>query len=90
MTTQVLSMTSSRGNAVPNQHVILAADGSRTFQSYGSIIAVISAAGAVTLDAYYWDYSQTTGKYRNKFLGETKAETQRKIDGGTYKLENLN
>ena len=29
-----------------------------------------------------WDYSMTTGKYRNQFLGEDKKETQRKIKEG--------
>lgn len=32
----------------------------------------------------------TTGKYRNLFLGEKKADTQRKIDSGEYTLVNLN
>ena len=34
--------------------------------------------------------SVTTNRYRNMFLGENKAETQRKIDSGVYKLVNLN
>ena len=37
-----------------------------------------------------WDYSVTTGKYRNIFLGEKKAETQAKIDSGEYILTDLN
>ena len=41
-------------------------------------------------DENYWDYSSTTGRYRNKFLGETKKETQAKIDSGEYILTNLN
>lgn len=44
----------------------------------------------IELDAKYWDYSTTTGKHRNAFLGETKAETQAKINSGEYKLTNLN
>ena len=42
------------------------------------------------LDREKWDYSKTTGKYRNQFLGETKAETQKKIDSGEYMLADLN
>ena len=69
-----------------------------TFQSYDSIIAKISygiddynsTRMYVYLDSTYWDYSRTTGKYRNEFLGENKAETQRKIDSGEYILTNLN
>ena len=44
----------------------------------------------VYLDKTFWDYSVTTGKYRNIFLDETKKETQKKIDNGTYILTDLN
>lgn len=37
-----------------------------------------------------WDYYRTTGKYRNLFLGETKAETEKKIKAGIYALDDLN
>ena len=44
----------------------------------------------VFLDKNFWDYSVTTGKYRNIFLNETKKETEKKIANGTYILTNLN
>ncbi|KKN75879.1 hypothetical protein LCGC14_0375870 [marine sediment metagenome] len=44
----------------------------------------------IYLDREMWDYSTTTGRYRNQFLGETKAETQKKIDSGEYILTDLN
>lgn len=85
---KVYNLTSSRGNTVPNQFEII--DGNRrVFQSYNSVICVVEN-GKVTLDAYYWDYSVTTGKYRNIFLGETKKETEAKIKAGVYQLANLN
>lgn len=59
------------------------------FQSYSSVI-VFLYRGKVYLDVRKWDYSRTTGRYRNKFLGETKKETQAKIDSGEYILTNLN
>lgn len=72
-----------------------------TFQSYDSIIAIreLFISGEIvrsvidrktTLDIYKWDYSKTTGKYRNIFLGESKAETEKKIKSGVYELVNLN
>lgn len=64
-----------------------------TFQSYKSIIAVKTVWAdktEIVLDETYWDYSVTTGKYRNAFLGENKAETLKKIKSGEYKLEDLN
>jgi len=43
----------------------------------------------IILDSYYWDYSRTTGKYRNQFLGEGIADTRAKIESGEYKLADL-
>ena len=81
-------MTNDRGRAVPNQFIIT--DGGKVFfQSYESIIA-IKEAGKVTLDITCWDYSKTTGKYRNQFLGEDKRTTEKKIKDGEYQLADLN
>ena len=44
----------------------------------------------IVLDSIFWNYSKTTGKHRNIFLGETMKITQAKIDNGIYKLANLN
>lgn len=73
---------------VKNQFLITDGD-KRIFQSYNTVIA-INDNGEITLDANSWDYSQTTGKYRNKFLGEDKKETEKKIKSGQYKLADLN
>lgn len=65
-----------------------------TFQSYKTIIAVITtwADGEkdVVLDRDNWDCSNTTDKYRNKFLRLDKKETLANIKDGTIKLDNLN
>lgn len=87
---KVTPMINNKGNVVKN-HFILYDEktGERSLQSYNSIIAKIDINGKVTLGKD-WDYSVTTGKYRNQFLGETKKETQAKLDAGVYKLdENL-
>ena len=63
------------------------------FQSYNSTIVIILSNGYnqnILLDNNTWDYSVTTGKYRNSFLNETKKETEKKIKEGLYKLTNLN
>lgn len=85
---KVENMTSANGNPVPNQFIIWN-DGECFFQSYKTIIACISK-GKTILDKFFWDYSVTTGKYRNMFLGESKAETLKKIESGEYILMNLN
>lgn len=65
-------------------------NGRRYFQSYNSVIACKNVSGGVELDKNYWDYSKTTGRYRNQFLGEDKKETLKKIASGQYTLVNLN
>ena len=85
---KVENMRSSRGNKVANQFIITD-NGDEYFQSYRSIIAKRSK-GKIYLDDVFWDYSRTTGKYRNEFLGEGIAETRRKIKTGEYILTNLN
>jgi hypothetical protein len=90
MKIKVKNMTSNRsGRSVANQFIICTSEG-KYFQSYDSVIAFKDNEGNVTLDDYTWDYSRTTGKYRNEFLGEYIADTRAKIESGEYKLENLN
>ena len=73
----------------PNQ-CIVGTENEAFLQSYNSVIVKIDVNNTVWLDEYYWDYSKTTGKYRNEFLMETKKETEKKIKSGEYKLVNLN
>ena len=87
---KVSNFTSNNGNKIANQFLIREKN-KKIFQSYDSIIAIKDyKTGKTTLDEYYWDYSVTTGKYRNQFLGEGIAETRKKIETGEYKLKNLN
>lgn len=86
---KVTNIESYKGNKVPNQ-LEITTDKGRFFQSYDSIIVFIPNDGKIQLDAKYWNYSTTTGKYRNIFLGEERKETERKIKSGEYILTNLN
>ena len=85
---QVKNMESSKGNKIANQFIIHNTDATY-FQSYSSIIVKLSK-GKTYLDENKWAYSVTTGKYRNKFLNETRAETEKKIKSGQYILADLN
>jgi hypothetical protein len=95
---KIKNMESERGNSIPNQFIIRVKTNTKDqvgfdsvyFQSYNSIIACRDYKGNTVLDENYWDYSRTTGKYRNLFLSENKVETQRKIRLGVYKLADLN
>ena len=88
MTDKVQNMTSKKGNKIANQFVIYTDTGS-IFQSYNSSIVKIDS-GKTYLDKNTWDYSKTTGKYRNIFLNETKKDTEEKIKSGQYILTDLN
>jgi hypothetical protein len=102
---KVKNMISNKGNSIANQFIVSDCiielpDDKYTgnmFQSYESNICLIAYQcgntgfiNKVFLDKKYWNYSQTTGKYRNMFLGEDKKATQKKIDSGEYILINLN
>ena len=85
------NMTGNSGRAIANQLIIRDAKGTY-FQSYDSVIAFVpyDSTKKTRLDKYKWDYSPTTGKYRNLFLRENKKETERKIKEGFYVLTDLN
>ncbi|MFA5307543.1 MAG: hypothetical protein WC365_08900 [Candidatus Babeliales bacterium] len=97
---KVRNMTNAKGRAIPNQFIITDDHGFEFFQSYETIIVKRYATGFLNRDGYpepviyldrdAWNYSRTTSKYRNWFLGETTKETKRKIADGTYKLVDLN
>ena len=74
---KVCNMVSSNGNKVPNQFIIKTDKGTY-FQSYDSIIVFEPLEGKTQLDKHLWDYSKTTGKYRNIFLSESKKGNGRK------------
>jgi hypothetical protein len=48
------NLTSPQGNKVPNQ-IVITGDGSETFQSYGTTIAIKNGKG-VELDRKFWNY----------------------------------
>ena len=86
---QIENFQSSNGSDVPNQFKIITEDGV-FFQSYTTIIAAKLNDGTIILDENAWDYSRTTGKYRNDFLRMNKKETLELIESGSIKLKNLN
>lgn len=67
---RVSNMTSPRsGREVANQFII-ENDNKTMFQSYSSPIVEVDTKNK-TLTVYpHWDYSMTTGKYRNQFMDD--------------------
>jgi len=84
----VQNMVSNKGNKIANQFIIYTTEGS-IFQSYNSTIVKIEN-GKTYLDLNKWNYSKTSGKYRNIFLNENKKQTEEKIKNGEYILTDLN
>lgn len=98
---KVQNMTNDKGKAVPNQFILTdeghGALGNflkrEIFQSYNSVIGrrtVWEDETRIELDEKDWNFLNTTGKYRNQFLGESIAEITKKIASGEYILCNLN
>ena len=94
----VKPMYSRGGNPCANQQIMSDPHG-ETFVSYGTKIAyrshekfgeVGSKKHQIVLDENYWNYSRTTGKYRNEFLGFGVEECRKGIKDGTIKLADLN
>lgn len=82
---KVKNFKNRNGNAIPNQFII--SDSEKiVFQSYNSLIAIKYNDGKIILGKN-WDYSVTTGKYRNMFLQEDKKDTQKKINDGIYTID---
>lgn len=77
---KVRNIESTRTNGtIPNQFII-ESDGKIAFQSYQSVIADVDYANARITIGEDYDYSRTTGKYRNTFFEEI----------GFYELATLN
>jgi len=90
---KVSNMTSSNGNKVANQFIVTDENTNEYFQSYNSMIVKKDYQAEfvkIYLDKKYWNFSNTTSKYRNKFLNETTKETMAKIKSCEYKLVDLN
>lgn len=78
---KVQNMTSTNGNKIANQFII-EDEGKICFQSYDSMIVTIDYNTQTIVVGNDWDYSQTTGKYRNLFM---KNYTRFGLDMGDKK-----
>ena len=86
----VRNMESSAGNPVSNQFIIMF-DNYESFQSYETIIGVKNhSTGRIVLDDSAWDYSRTTSKYRNMWLGLDSKAVKEKIASGEITFADLN
>lgn len=84
----VTNISNKKGKAVANQFIIV--DGNTTyFQSYKTIV-VRSRGNCIDLDVNAWNYSRTTARHRNAFLGSTTKDIKEKIKNGSFKLVDLN
>lgn len=88
-------MVSTRGNVIPNQFVI-EGNGITTFQSYDSTIAEVDFEKKEIRIGNDYNYSRTTGKYRNLFfedytpfrnLNSLNALNKAIKDGNTGRLD---
>ena len=86
---EVCSLTSpNTGKPVASQ-VVIRHNGTEWFSSYDTIIGK-REDGTIYLDEYYWTFSKTTSKYRNRWLGLSNQQVKEAINKGEIKLANLN
>jgi len=95
-------LSKKSGRPVANQFIITGESRNGLvelyFQSYQTIIAKkeyknlpnVGLRCIIKLDQNSWNYSRTTSRCCSQFLGETTAETKKKIKSGEYILTNLN
>ena len=87
---KVSNMTSHNGNKVPNQFIITdESENAQYFQSYDTVIAK-RCNSVVVLDENAYEWSRTTVKYRNMFLGANSRQVADRIESGEYLLADLN
>lgn len=80
---QLTSISVERLDTAGNQIILRdTANNLQVFFSYNTKIAAKINNKVIIYPAY--DYSRTTGKYRNMFLNEVKADTEKKLKLGTY------
>lgn len=89
---RVENFKSDKGNYIPNQFIINDDKSNiEYFQSYKTMIAKIDwLNNKIYLDKNFWNYSVTTSRYRNKFLGLDTKEIKSKIKNNEIQLINLN
>ena len=69
----ISQLTNAQGKAVKNQFIIINGD-VIAFQSYDSKIIDVDRANKVITFYLNYNYSNTTSKYRNKFLSDTLGD----------------
>lgn len=91
---KVKNMTSANGNKIANQFII-ESENFTTFQSYESTIIVIDYSKKIIYIHPDYNYSKTTGKYRNLFFNycglyelNTLAKLEKAIKNGCITINN--
>ena len=69
--------------------IVHLSNGWNILKSYNTTIAMRKGQ-EVIIDPRYYNYSASTGKHRNYFLGETLKDTDKKIKNGEYQTTDLN
>jgi hypothetical protein len=91
---KVKNMTSANGNKIANQFII-ESDNFTMFQSYESTIIVIDYSKQIIYVHPDYNYSKTTGKYRNLFFNycglyelNTLAKLEKAMKNGCITINN--
>lgn len=83
---EINNIVSNHGNSIPNQYEVYidSTEGTyRCFYSYKSLILVCKNGKLIKVGSNY-DYSRTTGKYRNDFLRLNKSTLESYMNRNMY------
>tara|TARA_R110002020_G_scaffold53200_1_gene149108 strand:- start:4491 stop:4784 length:294 start_codon:yes stop_codon:yes gene_type:complete len=94
---KVENMKNNNNNIVKNQFIITAGN-KKYFQSYNRIIVMIEydiyysdeVLEDIYIDPDYYDYSKTTTRYRNIFLGVSNDTFKKNLKENKYTFKSLN
>ena len=79
---QSLLIGYKRSTKLANNQIVVSFTNGEVFESYNQPIVI--KLNNITYLTDKWDYSKNTGKYRNRYLNETKKEIEKKIKDGLY------
>ena len=84
MVTSIQNMKTNSGGYASNQFIVYSTEGVY-FISYQSVIAFKPINSITKYIGNDYDYSRTTMRYLQKFLGHDIKETRKRLEAGVYK-----
>ena len=88
-------MKRPKAEVVGPNHIVIYVKGGKYLQSYDKIIAFVNEpregeSRKVYLDKEYWNFSKSTARHRNSFLGLSNSYVNDAVRNNVFIMKNLN